>query len=203
MSNNKVVRPGKRQTKYFRANFILVTLALGFSLLIVRAVILSLSDEAKLRTNVVLMNRAPVSLQQLTSHIGELEVMTSNIEKVSLGEIKLGLENTIRLVNQSNMELKAQYDAWIRIKDEIKKDDAQFRGLRNQLTHMQSLQDEEILRLKNMLNKAQKPSIFADATNLFLSFVLGVLSSIIATRGLRWWEMRKLKNPRARGSKRD
>ena len=181
----------------YRVAIVLILFLIAAFALVYRAVTLTLGEKNKLQTNLILMNRSPTSLELLNSHAVKLEAMTKNIEKTSFGDIKNAIEKTITLVNQSNLELKAQNDAWLEIQKQIKRDDVNFRSLKEQLAQLKSLEDERIISLKLLLDKAAQPSIYDTVFNGVLTFSLGVLSSILTTMTFSWFKKRKVaKSPR-------
>lgn len=143
------------------------------------------------KVNLVLMNRSPISLQRLNKHAEKLEDMTHNIDNYTFSTIKLEIDKTVELVSAANLELKAQYDAWISVKSSLKDDGDSLAKLKEQLDTTRNLQEQEIVKLKKILDNIQKPSIFDDLINLILTFLFGVLSSVIASMGLNLWKNRK------------
>ncbi|SFL26820.1 hypothetical protein SAMN05216302_105015 [Nitrosomonas aestuarii] len=161
--------------------------------LIYRASVLMVGNENSEKANLVLMNRSPVSLQHLNEHAGKLEEMTNDINNYTFSSIKREIDKTIKLINLTNLELKAQYEAWISVKGMMKSDSDSLIKLKDQLDTTRNLQQKEILKLKKILDEVQKPSLITDLFNLALTFVLGVLSSILATMGLTLWRNRSTK----------
>lgn len=174
-----------------RTIVILAVLLVAISVLIYRAGMLTIGDDNRLRANLVVMNRTPISVKKLTEHVDYLQSMMNNIDSFRLIDIRDALQKTVTLVRESSMEYKAQYDAWMAVRDEISKDKNSFLKLRQQLDQTQKLQSEEVVRLKKALDEVNRPSLYADMLNLSLSFVLGVLSSILATKIISWWSTRK------------
>ena len=169
---------------------VLFLLALAGAL-VYRSSVLMFGQENKDKINLVLMNREPKSLQKLNDHAGKLEAMTTNIEEYSFFDIRTAIQETTNLVTLTNRELEAQYDAWVDIQDRIKNDSGSYYKLRNQLNDIQNLQDRQILELKKMLEQAEKPSIVDDFISLSLTFMLGILSSLLASAGRSEWKRRR------------
>jgi hypothetical protein len=174
-----------------RSRFGLMIYLLVMLLLTIRAVILTVGHENTLRSNLFVMNRSSISLNELTTHIKKLESMMEDIENYKLYDIKEALQKTINLVETASQEFNAQYDAWINVKSEISKDKSSYLKLREQLEQVQKMRNSEILRFKELLDEAREPPVYADVINLLLSFLMGVISSIIATNITSWWTMRK------------
>lgn len=158
--------------------------------LVYRAAFVIVGPDNVEKVNLVLMNRSPISLQRLNEHAEKLEEMTNNIDNYTFSTIKLEIDKTIKLVNFANLELKAQYDAWISVKSSLKNDGDSLAKLKEQLDTTRNLQEQEIVKLKNILDNIQKPSIIADLINLTLTFIFGVLSSVIASIGINKWKNR-------------
>lgn len=187
-----MLRTGTRRDPYFHrliglSIFLLVVVA-G---LVYRTSTLMLGEENREKVNLVLMNRAPLSLQKLNEHAKKLESMTADIEQYSFAGIRGAIEETTHLVTLTNRELKAQYDAWLEIQTRIKSDAGSFYRLRDQLDEIQNLQDQQILDLKRMLEAAEKPSVVDDFINLSLTFLLGVFSSLLASAAWAEWKNRR------------
>lgn len=176
----------------YSSKYRLITLAIVFAVmvcgLIYRVSVLTLGEENRGKANLVLMNRSPISMQKLNMHVAQLEEMTGNIGDYSFSNIKHSIEETIDLVNQTNREIEAQYYAWLQVKDLINHDEESFVQLKEQLLQIQSLQDNEILSMKRVLDEAEKPSLITDMFNLTLTFLLGIFSSLFATIGWSLWK---------------
>ncbi|HFD31790.1 MAG TPA: hypothetical protein ENJ28_03620, partial [Gammaproteobacteria bacterium] len=148
-------------------NMIVVTICILvlFFALVFRLVFLTLGEENRLRTDFRLMNRSPVSLELLNTHVTKLEEMTNNIENVAFGDIQNAIKKTIILVNQSNLELKAQYESWSEIQSKIKKDSISFRNLKETLVELEGAENERIIKLKELFDKSEQPSTFDNIKN--------------------------------------
>lgn len=157
-------------------------------LIIVRATIVSIGDNNRLRSNLVVMNRSPQSFVALGAQIEELQRMTLNIDNYRLVEIKSALEKTARLAGNAKTEFQAQYDAWVYVQSQSTKDKENFLQLRQKLDDVQKLQDREIVRLKKLLDESTKSSLLDYSFTLLLSFGLGILSSMIAARIHDYWK---------------
>ncbi len=168
----------KHNTRLLTVLFFFVLI---FGALIYRSSVLTLGEENREKVNLVLMNREPVSLEKLNNHVENLERMTSNINEYSFSKIEAAIRETITLVNFTNRELNAQYNAWLEVKGKIREDSTSFQKLKNDLRKIQKMQGQEILALKKLLDEAEQPNSFADGFNLALTFTLGIMSSLIAT----------------------
>lgn len=171
----------------FRSRFLLSAILLGFLVMLVRVGILTVGEENARRSNLAIMGRSAASIDRLNAHMAQLNQMTSNIENYNFGQIREALALTTTLVNQLGREFKAQQTSWEKVQAEIRRDQISFLELKNELAQIQDLQANEIVRLKKAIDEAARPSIFADAINLVISFVLGFFSSIAASWAyVRW-----------------
>lgn len=176
-----------------RADLLLTVFVLLAVALLVRAAFVTIGTSNRLQTNLALMNRTPQSFLDLGAQVETLSEMTAEIDQHSLAEIKSALITTSRLAAYAQVESRAQYDAWLAIKNASVQDKKVFLQLRNQLDEVRRFQDTEIVRLKKLLDDSTKPSLLADGMNLMFSFVVGVLSSILASRLYEPWKARKAK----------
>ena len=174
-----------------RSAILLSILLLAVLTLAVSAGILIIGHKNTLRANLSVMSRSPKSFQLLSDNMRDLQEMTSNIDQYSLLQIKDALNKTSILVNQATAEFKAQQDSWNKVQGQINKDKVNFLEIRQQLEDVQKLQSGEILRLKTLLDETSRPSLLSDLTDLFVSFVFGVLASIVASHIYSWLKSRK------------
>lgn len=174
-----------------RVAFIYLVIAVTFILLSYRMIQLAVGEENNIKTDLLLMNRAPASLEMLNEHVLTLEEMMANIENMTFGAVKQAIEKTIKLINQSNIELMAQYDAWAEVQKQIKRDDLNFRFLRNQIEQLQNIEDERVVSIKRLIDKAEQPSVFENLKSTAVTFFLGILSSIFAVMTYRWVKILK------------
>jgi hypothetical protein len=175
----------------FRTKMLVVIFSLLFSALAGRAYYLATDSFIRSKADMVLLNTELSSASALARESERLSRLASRLENVSLGELREILANAASLAERASRDFKAQYSSWSALRGKIKEDSSTYESLRVQLAELQRLQNEEILRLKQMLDAAQKPSIFADAMNLTLSFALGVLSSLLASGVYTWWQERR------------
>lgn len=147
--------------------------------------------ESREQMNLALMNRTPQSFEELRIQTEKLNEITSNIENFSLGEIRQELQRTSRLVTISRKEFHAQYEAWLEVKETTSQDRESFLQLRAQLDDISRLQDNQIRRLRALLDESEKPGFLDSLLGLSGSFFLGVLSSVLASAAYeRVWARR-------------
>lgn len=195
--------PPKRSAAYVsalaflqrRSRFMMVLIYVVAALLAYRAAFVVLSPSYRMRSALVTANLSPVSLGRLMDQAGVLNRLASNIEHTTISELRGALDVMVNLTERSSRELQAQYDAWSIVRGQIKNDGTTYNELRARLEQTQRLQETEILRLREALDRAQKPSTWTDVGNIGLSFLFGVLSSILATfiwekrsSAGRWWQ---------------
>jgi hypothetical protein len=173
-----------------RRVFLSVFLA-GSAALIVQAGILTVGASNRLQSNLAVMNRSPQSFIALGSQVEELRRITTNIDDYKLREIKSALTTTARLAGHAQSEFLAQYESWVSVQGEIEKDKDSFQQLRQRLDEVKRLQDSEIVRLKDLLDRSAKPSLIADGLNLGISFLVGILSSVLASHIYEKLKLRK------------
>lgn len=175
----------------FRIKLILTTLSIIGIVYISYFGILMVGNSNKLNTNISIMNRTPTSFIELGKQVQKLQIMTSNIDNYTLNDIKSSLLTTANLTNLASSEFKAQYESWLFVKGQINKDADSFIQVKQKLDQVQKLQDDEIVRLKELLDKSTKPSLLSSSLNLLISFLLGVLSSIFSSHVYSKWLQKK------------
>jgi hypothetical protein len=180
-----------RETEW-RYRLVVTLFALSFLTLAGRGYYLATSPFIRTKANLVVLNTEQSSVAALVSQTEQLRLLTNNVERASLADIRAALEKTVTVANRAALDFQGQFEAWSELRGKIKQDSSTYDALRAQLSDLQKLQQGEILRLKEALDAAQKPSIFADVFNLSLSFVLGVLSSILASALYEGWRRRRL-----------
>jgi hypothetical protein len=173
-----------------RFGLIAFMLAIVFVVVMARAAVLMLGEENQRRADLAVMGRTPLSLVELNQQMSLLRNLTADIDHSSFQQIRDALTRTITLVDRTNTELIAQNEAWKETRSRIKNDELMYRSLRANLDNTRRLQDEEIIRLKRMLDRAQRPSMLSDAMSLVFTFTLGVISSMLATLIYPWCKKR-------------
>ncbi len=156
-----------------------------------RAVELTIGGENRVVTNLALISRKNMSMERLNSQITELDRITNNIDRSSIGDLKAVLVQTATLLKETEIDVGAQYKAWDVIKSEMNKDDATYRAVALRLAEVRAQQDDQILRLQGLLDTARQPRILITVSQYVLSFGLGVLSSILASWLNSWWTSRR------------
>lgn len=175
----------------WRSRFIFSLLAFLAFLLIVKTAILTVGNSNRMQSNLAVMNRSPQSFIELGKQVEKLQQITANIDNYKLKEIKDELSTTAILAAHARTEFQAQYDAWISVQGEISRDKESFLKLKQRLDEVQRLQDAEIVRLSNLLEESTKTSIAEDAFGWVLSFIVGVMSSILATSIYDKWNKKR------------
>lgn len=165
----------------FRLFSIVIPLCAGVLYMLGHTIHFALSQNSREQVNLMLMNRTPRSFEELRIQTERLNAITSNIEKYSLGEIRQELQRTSGLVTISRKEFAAQYDAWLEVKEAAGQDRESFLELRAQLDDVSRLQDNQIQRLRKLLDESAEPSFFDSVLGLVGSFFLGVMSSVLAS----------------------
>ena len=188
----RITAPALLDRMQRRSKVLAVVAGLLMMILLGRAIALHTFDYYRTQNALLQANREPLSLKLLNEHIESLDAMALNIEKASLGDIKAALEKTIRLTNQASQEYKVQFNAWSELRGKIKNDGSTYNALRAQLNDLQKFQQEEILRLRELLNKAQQDSPWEYFWSIALSFFLGVLGSLFASKVYDEWKERKV-----------
>jgi len=142
---------------------------------------LTIDGNNRLRAHLVYMNRTPISFAELGNQVVRLNEMTSHLDSYSISEIKNAMHTSAILAEIARSEFESQYNSWLYVQGKIGNDTDSLLKLREQLNLLQNLNDKEITRLKKVIDDTNRPSIFESSFNLLLSFVLGVLSSILAS----------------------
>lgn len=164
--------------RYGVVSAMLIALAVA---LVARALFILYNDDVQSKINLKLMSREPTSLRLLENKRAEIDRATKNIGSLSLDEIQALLATTSLLAGQASTELKAQEDAWDKMKIRSDVDAATYEDVKRQLNIVSKMQSEEIIKLKGLLDEAKSPSVMDNIWGLFASFLIGVISSFAAT----------------------
>jgi len=175
----------------WRSTFLVVLLGIGFSLMIGRAFFSATNPLNRITANLVVANQPQDSLAALVTQANRLSLLSKNIESLSINSLKAAMDDSVVAAQRAAIDFNAQSNAWSELRGKIKDDSSTYESLRVQLADLQRMQKDEIVRLKTLLDEAQRPSIFADAFNLFLSFFVGVLSSLLASGLYEKWQARR------------
>lgn len=161
-----------------RLTLVFLLFAIGVLLLCWRAAYVSLGRDNRDRTNFILMMRAPTSVLKLEEQSSNLQRMSRHIDQYRLVDIVESLKETSRLASNANLELKAQYEAWMNVKERVSSDARAYLEIQKKLAATNQLQAQEIDRLHAVLAQAEKPSFLYSGLSLVFTFVLGVLTSM-------------------------
>lgn len=173
-----------------RARLLVWAFAILFVTLCARGYYLATDSSIRAKADLVLLNSELSSVVALARESERLGRLASRLEDLSLSELRNVLSDASILAERASRDFQAQYASWSNLRGRIREDSSTYEALRAQLAELQRLQNEEIVRLKQMLDAAQEPSIYADVVNLLLSFSLGILSSLLASGLYTWWKSR-------------
>jgi len=175
----------------WRSKFLVAMIGFLFCGLLGQAFFVATNPLLKMQAQMVTANLPMDSLTMLVYQTDRLNQLTKKIDNVSVAALRSAMEESVRAANLAAVDFRAQSNAWSDLRGKIKDDTSTYDALRAQLAEVQRLQKDEIVRLKQMLDDAQRPSILADAWNLFLSFVLGVVGSFLASGLYERWRARR------------
>lgn len=164
-----------------RYRIVVATLALLASGLLMRSLFIVYDDDLQAKINLKLMNREPMSLRLLESKRVEIDKATVDIGSLTLNQIQELLSSTSVLAGQASIELKAQEEAWEKMKSQSNVDAATYEEVKRQLNVVSKMQSTEIIRLTGLLDEARSPSILDYIWGIIASFIIGVISSLAAT----------------------
>lgn len=173
-----------------RIKMILFYFLLFFIIISVRSAILMIGRANKLKSNLIIMNRTPPSFAELSNQVVKLQHITSDIDNYTLSDIKDNLVLTANLAEIAGSEFQSQYNSWVAVKGQISKDNENFVQLKQKLDQVQKLQDTEVVRLSKLLDEYMKPTLSSIGISMFGSFIVGVLSSILASYVYARWPQR-------------
>lgn len=157
-------------------------LTVVLALILWRSAYLSLSDANRNRTNFVLMTRTPISLTRLEHQSKLINEMSRHIGDYRLKDIVGLLSDTANMASNANLELKAQFDAWMEINKRTAADAEVYRDMQRSLVATSQLQAKEIDRLHAVLDDAAKPELLYSIMWLIFSFFGGIITSITADK---------------------
>jgi len=158
-----------------------VVFAIIACILLGRSIYLATSGAHRGRTNLMLMTRTPQSLKLLEAQNRKIAQIASDIDSYSLREIKDVLSQTSRVAGRTTTELRAQSDAWEKIKTKIDIDANTYKDVQQNLSLVARLQSAEIVKLNKLLDDSTKPTLWNNILALLSSFLLGIVSSVAAT----------------------
>ena len=164
-----------------RYRIVLTTLALLAFGLLMRSLFIVYDDDLQAKINLKLMSREPASLRLLESKRVEIDKAAANIGSLTLNQIQDLLASTSILAGQASIELKAQEEAWEKMKSQSNVDAATYEEVKRQLNVVSKMQSAEIIRLTGLLDDARSPSILDYIWGIIASFIVGVISSLAAT----------------------
>lgn len=164
-----------------RQKVLIAVLGLVTSGVMIKVWFSMIGDDNQAKANLAVMARTPRSFVALEEQTKLLDSMTSDISQFTLAQIKDELEKTNHLVKTARQEFVAQNEAWVKVSRFAEKDMDSFIELKRKLDEVQRLQDEEIVRLNELLEESQKDSFFESLFGFIFSFSMGVLSSIAAS----------------------
>ena len=150
-----------------RAGVMLFLLMAATAGLIYRAAVLTVGDANKIQTNLAIINRKPVSVEKLILQVAKLDGITNDIERTTLSDVKAALTETATLLKETQLEIDAQYQAWDAMKSAMEKDDATYRSVAMRLAAVRSQQDDQILRLRELIDSAQQPPVVLRLPTMF------------------------------------
>ena len=151
-------------------------------LILWKSAYLALSNENRNNTNYALMTRTPLSLVRLEDQSKLINEMSRHIDDYKLKDIIGLLSDTANIASNANLELKAKFDAWGKINVSAAADAKTYREIQRNVAATSELQSREIDRLRDVLAKAEKPTLLFSAMWLVLSFFGGVATSITADK---------------------
>ena len=175
----------------WRSKLLVALLGLAFAMLLGRAFYLATNPLSRISANLVVANQPQDSLAALVKQAARLSQLSKNIESLSINSLRGAMEDSVAAAERAAVDFNAQSTAWSELRGKIKNDSSTYDALRAQLADLQRMQKDEIVRLKKLLDEAQRPSIFADAWSLFLSFLIGVLGSLLASGLYEAWRERR------------
>lgn len=179
------------RTLQWRSRFVVGVLTVFALLILYRASFVVLSPSYRARNAMLQANLQPVFVAPLIEQVGKLKTIGENVETTTIVDLREALTNTVRLAEHATKEFEAQYASWSVLRGEIKNDGTTYNELRRQLEETQRMQEAEIIRLRGALDKAVKPSVWWDIGAGAVTFLLGILSSILAS--MTWERMPALK----------
>jgi len=160
--------------QYLFGVIVLLVFARGIYILIGK----DLNDEI----NTILVTRPLVSLKALAAHTDKIELVQNDIENQSFAQIKKMFEDTLRLTQNSVIEIKSQESAWLELKSEMKEDRVNFEQIKNQLADVENIKDQQIIRVKELMDVSESSFVIRSLQwvgNHFVGFALGILASLI------------------------
>jgi hypothetical protein len=81
--------------------------------------------------------------------------------------VKAALTETATLLKETQLEIDAQYQTWDAMKSAMEKDDATYRSVAMRLAAVRSQQDDQILRLRELIDSAQQPPVVLRLPTMF------------------------------------
>lgn len=180
-----------RRTLQWRSRFVMSVFAVFAILILYRAAFVVFNPSHRVRAAMLQANLQPVFVAPLIEQVAKLKTIGENVETMTIVDLRDALTNTVRIAEYATKEFEAQYASWSVLRGEIKNDGTTYNELRRQLNDTQRMQDAEIIRLRDALDKAVKPSVWWDIGAGALTFLLGIVSSIFSS--MTWERIPALK----------
>jgi hypothetical protein len=174
-----------------RARIVMAIFTLAFTIALGRAYYLATDPFLRQQAALIAVNTELSSVSALERQSRKLSELTVRVEAISIGELRTLLIETAKIARGAAVDFQTQYEAWSSMRGMIKQDSSTYDALRSQLAEAKKMEQEEILYLKKMLEAAQQPSIFSDVVNLTISFVFGIVSSLVASAMYERWSHRR------------
>lgn len=171
----------------WRSLLLLSLLVFCFISLAGYALYLTTNPLNQLRAHMMTANQPLDALSALIQQSDRLDQLSKNIENISIALLKQELDRSVMLANLAAKEFDAQSKSWSEMRGKIKQDNSTYDALRMELAELEKIQKDQIVRFKQVISEAERPSILADIRDLFLTFILGVLSSLIASSLYKKW----------------
>lgn len=186
--------PTKRET-VVRLMIVCLPIALMAIVLLGRAGYLASNQQSQDRTKLILMTRTPDSIIRLEEQSKELARVAANIDQHSLSEIRTLLDKTASTAGYATREIQAQQDAWRDIQTRNRVDADTYKRIQTDLSGVTKMQEEEIVRLNDLLDRAKAEPLAISILAFVVTFILGILSSLISSQLYDIWKDRKKADP--------
>lgn len=169
------------KTPPWRSRFVISLIALAFSMLFARTIYVMLIWKPSGKTELARAAISKDSLSSLAVEIERLSQLSTKTDSLSINELRQAIQRSTEVASRAAVDLQSQAKTWEEIRRGIAEDKVTHDTLKANLLEIKKLHAEEIVRVKSLIDAATRPSVWGEVFNLAISFIFGVLSSILAS----------------------
>lgn len=165
----------------WRSKLVVGAFLVAFAGLFTRAIyVMALSDFTS-QAQVVRDAISKDTLSLIAIEIERLNQLALRTDSLSIFELQQALKRSVDIASIAAVDLELQAKTWKDIRERIAEDKMSHESLKAELVEVKKLHALEIARIKSIIDIATQPNMWTVFFNHFVSFIFGVISSIIAS----------------------